>query len=106
MTIQEVISALVADKREEIEKEISIVNEGITYLQLTQESLMASEIISDAIVVETWECQKNIMALTAIKSRFKYLQLNISDTDEVSDIYTHYGLVRNKWLENYKKGKA
>jgi hypothetical protein len=106
MTIQEVISALVADKREEIEKEIAIVNEGIAYLQMEQESLMASDIMSDAVVEETWECQKNIMALTSIKNRFKYLVLNIYNTDDVSDIYACYGLSRNKWLENYKKGRA
>lgn len=106
MSIAEVIAALVADKKNEINRELEIINEGITYLQLTQESLMASDIMSDAIVEETWECQKNIMALTSIKNRFKYLVLNISNTDEVLDIYACYGLSRNKWLESYKKGKA
>jgi hypothetical protein len=106
MSIYDVISSIVEDKKEMIQNEISIIDEGITYLQLTQESLMASDIMSDAVVEETWECQKNIMALTSIKNRFKYLVLNIYNTDDVSDIYTCYGLSRNKWLENYKKGKA
>ncbi len=106
MSIAEVIAALVADKKNEIEKEIQIINEGIEYLQMEQESLMSSDTLSDDIIQETFECHKIQMSLTAIKCRFKYLQLNISDTDEVSDIYTHYGLSRNEWLENYKKGKA
>lgn len=106
MSIQEVISSIVEDKKEEIYREIEIVDEGIEYLRLQQESLMSSDIMSDDIMSETWECQKNIMALTSIRHRFNYLCLNMSNTDEVLDIYTCYGLSRNKWLENYKKGKA
>lgn len=106
MSIYDVIKSLVDDKKEDIRKELEIINEGIEYLQMEQESLMSSDNVSDDIIQETFECHKIQMSLTAIKCRFKYLQLNISDTDEVSDIYTHYGLVRNEWLENYKKGKA
>ena len=106
MSIQDVITELVNDKIAEIKKELEIVDEGIEYLRLQQEELMASDIMSDAIVEQTWECHKNQMALTSIKHRFKYLCLNISDTDEVSDIFSYYGLSRNSWLEEYKKGKA
>lgn len=106
MSIYDVISSIVEDKKEDIRKELEIINEGIEYLQMEQEKLMSSEIISDAIVEDTWECQKNKMSLTAIKNRFKYISLNISNTDEVLDIYACYGLSRNKWLENYKNGKA
>lgn len=106
MNLYEVISAIIDDKKQDIQDEISIIDEGIAYLQMEQESLISSDIISDEIIEKTWECHKNQMALTSIKHRFKYLCLNISDTDEVSDIYTYYGLTRNKWLENYRKGKA
>ena len=105
MTIREVIAALVADKKEAIMKEIEIINEGIMYLHLLQESLMSSEIISDDII-ETFDCIQNKVALESAKAKFEYMLRNISNTDEVLDIYTHYGISRNKWLENYKKGKA
>jgi hypothetical protein len=106
MSIQEVISALVADKKEAIMKEIEIITEGIVYLQLTQESLMASDTLSDAIVEDTFECLQNKVALESAKAKFEYIIRNISNTDEVLDIYTYYGISRNKWLESYKKGKA
>lgn len=103
MSIAEVIAALVADKKNEINRELEIIDEGIEYLRLQQESLMSSDIMSDDIIEKSWECQKNKMALASIKHRFKYLCVNISNTDEVLDIYVHYGLIRNSWLEEYKK---
>ena len=106
MSIQEVIAALVADKKEAIMKEIEIINEGIMYLHLLQESLMSSEIISDDIIEQTSSCLQNKVALESAKAKFEYIIANISNTDEVIDIYSHYGICRNKWLENYKKGKA
>src|SRR5574343_783131 len=89
MSIQEVIAALVNEKREEIARELEIINEGIEYLQMEQESLMASDIISDEIVEKTFDCINNRRTLELIKAKFEYISLNISDTDEVSDIYTH-----------------
>lgn len=107
MSIQDIIQSLVNDKKDVIKKEMEILDEGVKYLQMEQEYLMSSDIISDDIVEQTWECHKNQMALTSLLNRFKYISLNISNTDEVLDIYTCYGLPRNKWLENYKKkGKA
>lgn len=106
MTIREVISALVADRKEMIQNEVEIINEGIAYLQLLQESLMSSEIISDDIISETFNCIQNKVALESVKAKFEYMLRNISNTDEVLDIYTHYGISRNDWLENYKKSKA
>lgn len=106
MTIYDVIKELVDDKKEQIVQEINIIDEGIEDLRLEQESLMSSDIMSDDIIQKTWECHKNQMALKCIKNKFEYINSNISDTDEVSDIYSHYGLTRNDWLENYKKGKA
>lgn len=106
MSIYEVIAAIVEDKKQDIVKEVEIINEGIVYLQLTQESLMVSDTLSDDIINETFECVKNKVALESAKAKFEYIIANISNTDDVLDIYSHYGICRNDWLENYKKGKA
>ena len=106
MSIYDVIKGIVEDKKEAIMKEIEIITEGIMYLQLTQESLMASDTLSDAILEDTFECMNTKIKLESLKAKFKYICTNISNTDEVLDIYNHYGLVRSDWLENYKKGKA
>lgn len=106
MSIYDVIKELVDDKKEQIVQEINIINEGITYLQLEEDDLISSDIISDDIIEKTFDCINNRRSLQLIKAKFEYISLNISDTDEVSDIYTHYGICRNEWLENYRKGKA
>ena len=106
MNLFEVVSAIVDDKKEQIVQEINIINEGIVYLQLTQESLMESDIISDSIIEKTFDCINNRRSLQLIKAKLLQILPLISNTDEVSDIYSYYGVSRNKWLEEYKKGKA